>query len=74
MSALGAKGTDEEFRAALGYLAAHFPAQELPRINLNTATAIELESGLTLRRSQDGAARNYSPPMKKSAARLACET
>jgi len=55
MSALGAKGTDEDFRAALEYLAAHFPAQEVPRINLNSATAIELESGLTLRRSQAAA-------------------
>ena len=55
MSALGARGTDEEFRAVLEYLAARFPAQELPRINVNTATAIELESGLTLRRSQAAA-------------------
>ena len=55
MSALGAKGTDEEFRAVLGYLATHFPADELPRVNVNTATAIELESGLTLRRSQAAA-------------------
>ena len=55
MSALGAKGTDAELRAVLGYLATHFPADELPRINVNTATAIELESGLTLRRSQAAA-------------------
>jgi competence protein ComEA len=55
MSALGAKGTDEELRAVLGYLALHFPAEEVPRINVNTATAIELESGLTLRRSQAAA-------------------
>jgi len=55
MSARGAKGTEEEFRAVLGYLAAHFPAEELARINVNTATAIELESGLTLRRSQAAA-------------------
>ena len=55
MSALGARGTDEEFGAVLEYLAARFPAQELPRINVNTATAIELESGLTLRRSQAAA-------------------
>ena len=39
----------------LEYLAARFPAQELPRINVNTATTIELESGLTLRRSQAAA-------------------
>jgi len=55
MSALGAKGTDEEFGAVLGYLATHFPADSIPRINVNTATAIELESGLTLRRSQAAA-------------------
>lgn len=55
MSALGAKGTDEELRAVLGYLATHFSAEEVPRINVNTATAIELESGLTLRRSQAAA-------------------
>jgi len=55
MSALGASGTDQEFRAVLEYLAARFPAQELPRINVNTATTIELESGLTLRRSQAAA-------------------
>jgi competence protein ComEA len=55
MAALGAKGTDQEFRTALEYLATHFPADEVPRINVNTATAIELESGLTLRRSQAAA-------------------
>lgn len=55
MIALGAKGTDEELGAALEYLATHFPADELARINVNTATAIELESGLTLRRSQAAA-------------------
>ncbi len=55
MTALGAKGTDQEFGAALDYLATHFPADAVRRINVNTATAIELESGLTLRRSQAAA-------------------
>ena len=55
MAALGAKGTPEEFGAALEYLATRFPANELPRINVNTATAIDLESGLTLKRSQAAA-------------------
>jgi competence protein ComEA len=55
MTALGAKGTDQEFSAALDYLATHFPPDAIPRINVNTATAIELESGLTLRRSQAAA-------------------
>ncbi|HEX4628431.1 MAG TPA: hypothetical protein VH137_06530, partial [Gemmatimonadales bacterium] len=39
MTALGAKGTDQELAAVLDYLVAHFPADERPRINLNTATA-----------------------------------
>ncbi len=51
MAALGAKGTSAEFSAALEYLATQFPATELPRVNVNTATAIALESGLTLKRS-----------------------
>ena len=55
MSALGAKGTDEEFGTVLGFLATQFPADQVPRIDVNTATAIELESGLTLRRSQAAA-------------------
>src|SRR5437763_16675182 len=55
MSALGAKGTDEEFGAVLGYLATHFPEDSIPRINVNTATAIELESGLTLQSPQHAA-------------------
>lgn len=55
MTALGAKGTEQEFAAVRDYLATHFPADEVPRINVNTATAIELESGLTLRRSQAAA-------------------
>jgi competence protein ComEA len=59
MTALGAKGSDEELRAVLGYLATQFPAESVPRINVNTATAIELESGLTLRRSQAAAIITY---------------
>jgi competence protein ComEA len=55
MAGLGAQGTDQEFAAVLDYLVAHFPTDERPRININTATAIELESGLTLRRSQAAA-------------------
>ncbi|HEX4575624.1 MAG TPA: helix-hairpin-helix domain-containing protein [Gemmatimonadales bacterium] len=55
MTALGAKGTDQDFGAALEYLATHFPVAQVPRINVNTATALELESGLTLRRSQAAA-------------------
>src|SRR5438552_3930012 len=55
MVSLGAKITDEEFGAILKYLAKNFPAEELPKLNVNKATAIELESRLTLTRSQAAA-------------------
>lgn len=52
MVSLGAPGTEKDFTAVLEYLVKNFPAEEVPRININKATAIELEAGLTLRRSQ----------------------
>lgn len=59
MVTLGAKGTDKEFEAVVNYLAAHYPADEVPRINVNKARAIDLESGLSLRRSQAAAIVEY---------------
>jgi competence protein ComEA len=59
MLALGAKGTDKEFALVLDYLASHFPADEVPRINVNKARAIELESALSLPRSQAAAIIEY---------------
>ncbi len=55
MVALGTKGTDQEFALILDYLTKHYPADEVPPVNANTAAAIELESGLSLRRSQAAA-------------------
>jgi competence protein ComEA len=55
MVAFGMKGSDQEFALVLDYLVKHFPAEEVPRVNVNKATAIELESGLSLRRSQAAA-------------------
>jgi competence protein ComEA len=52
MTAFGMKATDKELEAVLDYLTAHYPAEDVPKVNVNTATAIELESGLSLRRSQ----------------------
>ncbi|MGH9722154.1 MAG: ComEA family DNA-binding protein [Bryobacteraceae bacterium] len=52
MAKLGVKGTDQEFTAILDYLSKNFPADELPRINVNKARAIDLESALSLKRSQ----------------------
>lgn len=52
MVAYGMKASDQDIALVLEYLTKNFPAEDVPRVNVNTATAIELESGLTLRRSQ----------------------
>jgi competence protein ComEA len=59
MLAFGAKTTDQEFKTVLDYLAANFPAEEVPMIYVNRAAAIEFESGLSLRRSQAAAIIRY---------------
>lgn len=59
MTAFGMKATDKELETVLEYLTAHYPAEDVPRVNVNTATAIELESGLSLRRSQAKAVIEY---------------
>jgi competence protein ComEA len=59
MVSLGAKATDQETGAVIDYLAAHFAAEDVPRINVNKARAIDLESGLTLRRSEAAAIIEY---------------
>jgi len=59
MVSLGAEGTQEEFQLAYEYLARNYPGQEVPKVNVNKATAIELEAGLTLRRSQAAAVLAY---------------
>jgi competence protein ComEA len=51
----GAKGTDEEFAAVLEYLAANFPGEAPAKLNMNRATAIELESVLSLLRKEAAA-------------------
>ena len=52
MTAFGMKGSDRELSLVLDYLTKNYPAEDVPRVNVNRATAIELESGLSLRRSQ----------------------
>ncbi len=59
MTAFGMKGTDGEFAQVLDYLARNYPAGEVPPVNINKATAIEMESGLSLRRSQAAAVIAY---------------
>ena len=59
MVSLGAKGTDKEFAAVLDYLALHYPGEDVPRLNINKARAIEIESALSLPRSQAAAIIDY---------------
>lgn len=59
MVAFGMKGTQQELGLVLDYLVKHYPAEDVPRINVNTATAIELESRLSLKRSQASAVIAY---------------
>ncbi len=59
MVTLGARGTDKEFQVVADYLAKNYPGQEIPRLNMNKARAIELESGLSLRRSEAAAIIEY---------------
>ncbi len=59
MVTLGTDAPEQDLDLILDYLAKNFPAPELPKINVNKATAIELESGLTLRRSQSAAIVEY---------------
>lgn len=59
MVSFGMQGTDRDLSAVLEYLSANYPAQVMPRLNVNTAPAIEFESRLTLRRSQAAAIIEY---------------
>jgi competence protein ComEA len=59
MVAFGMKGDEMEFNLIVDYLAKHYPAEDIPKINVNKASAIELESGLSLRRSQAAALLAY---------------
>ena len=56
MVAAGAEGTEQEFETVFQYLSTQFPA-EAPtnKLNLNTATAIELESVAGLLRKEAAA-------------------
>ena len=52
---LGANGSDEELAKVLDYLAEHFKGEAPRPLNLNTATAVELESIVGLLRKESAA-------------------
>ena len=55
----GAKGTDEDFAAIVEYLATNFLGEAAPRLNMNRATSVELESVLSLLRKEAAAVIAY---------------
>jgi competence protein ComEA len=59
MVAFGMRGSEAEFNRVIDYLSAHYPAEQVPKVNVNSASAIELEAGLSLRRSQARALITY---------------
>jgi competence protein ComEA len=59
MASLGANATQAQFQLITDYLAANFGAEAIPRININKCRAIDLESGLSLKRSEAAAIIEY---------------
>jgi competence protein ComEA len=59
MVSLGMKAQQHDLEMILDYLVKNYPADEVPPVNINKATAIELESGLTLKRSEAAAIIRY---------------
>jgi competence protein ComEA len=55
MVGLGAKGTDPELEAVLTYLSTNFKGEGRKPLNLNTATAVDLESIVAMRRKESAA-------------------
>jgi competence protein ComEA len=55
MVARGARGSDEDFQAILEYLSTYFLGEASKPLNVNTATALDLESVLLLLRKEAAA-------------------
>jgi competence protein ComEA len=59
MVSYGMKASEKDIATVLEYAVKNFPADDIPKIKVNEAKAIELESGLSLRRSQAAAVIQY---------------
>lgn len=55
MVGFGMKASQSDLTIVSEFLAKHYPADAMPPINVNTASAIELESRFTMKRSQSAA-------------------
>ena len=56
---LGAEGSDQEYEAILGYLTKNFGPEAPKPVNVNTATAVELEAVLAVSRAEAAAIVEY---------------
>jgi len=59
MVAFGMTATESEVALVVDFLAKHYPADDVPPIRVNQASAIDFESGLGVRRSQAAAIIKY---------------
>ena len=55
-----------EYKLVLEYLIKNYAADEVPKVSVNKASAIELESGLSLKRSQAKAVVEYREKTARS--------
>jgi competence protein ComEA len=56
---MGAEGSDNEFEAVLTYLTKNFGPETVKPVNVNTATAVEIESVLGVTRTESAAIVKY---------------
>jgi len=59
MVSYGLKISEKDFNIVLEYVVKNYPADDVPTINVNKAAAIDLETGLSLKRSQSAAVIQY---------------
>jgi competence protein ComEA len=59
MVSMGSEGTDEEYEAILSYLVKNYGPEAAKPINVNKATPVELEAGLSLTRAESNAVVQY---------------
>jgi len=65
MVGFGMKAAEADLAIIADYLATHYPADAIPPINVNKATAIELESRFGMKRSQSAAFLAYREKLGK---------
>jgi competence protein ComEA len=56
---LGLRASDADLQLVIDYLSKSFPGEPIPKLNVNTATAIQLESALSLKRSESALVIEY---------------